>query len=158
MSKLSLMILKESLEKKIGILDEILQITEKQKTVLEMPSVDYEAFDKFANEKEPLIEQLNKLDEGFEILYEKVKKDLETHKDECVDCIAQMKQLIKAVMEKSTSIQALEARNKQTIEAVFRKERQACSQGKKSMQVALGYYRNMNNSQIVPPQFMDQKK
>lgn len=158
MSELSLMILKDCLEKKNKILDTILQISSKQSEILAAPSVDYEAFDVCVNEKDTLIEQLNKLDEGFESLYARVKQAVEANKADYATQIWQMQQFIREIMEKSTSIQAIEARNKQTVEALFRAERQGLNQGKKTMKVALNYYKSMNNSQVVPPQFMDHKK
>lgn len=158
MSELSLTILKECLEKKNKILDDILRISSRQNDILTAQSVDFEAFDECFNEKSVLIEQLSKLDEGFETLYERVKTELEMNKASYATQIGQMQQLIKDIVEKSTVIQATEARNKQTVEAFFKAERQGLNQGKKTMQVALNYYKNMNNSQVVPPQFMDQKK
>lgn len=158
MSKLSLTILKESLEKKNTILDEILRISTEQNDILSQQSVDYDAFDKCVDEKEVLIERLNELDEGFETLYGSVKQDIEANESLYGEQIGQIQGLIKEVMEKSTSIQIAEARNKQAVETLFRMERQGLSQGKKNMKVALNYYKNMSNSQVVPPQFMDHKK
>lgn len=158
MSGQYLMIMQESLEKKIEVLDEILRISREQSEVLAQDPVDYEHFDRCVDEKDPLIERLNKLDSGFEKLYQNVKADLENNKSKHKDWIENTKKLIAEIMEKSTTIQAVEARNKQAVECALRKSRRAISHDKQNLNVAMNYYRSMSNSQNVPPQFMDQKK
>lgn len=60
-------------------------------------------------------------------------------------------------MDKSVSIQAQENRNRMAVERAFYRERQDIGKGKRSMSVAMDYYRNMSNSHVVDPQYMDQK-
>ncbi|MDE6065125.1 MAG: flagellar protein FliT, partial [Lachnospiraceae bacterium] len=64
-----LKILEESLRKKLLVLDEIQAYNEKQKQVFQSDSVELDEFDAAVEEKGKLIEQISKLDEGFETLY-----------------------------------------------------------------------------------------
>lgn len=153
-----LTILQDDLKKKIDILDEIQRICKYQSKILASEPVAYDKFDQCVDDKDVCIEQLNKLDEGFELVYDRVREELQGKKEAYADWIAETQKLISAVMEKSVAIQAQEERNKQAVEAAFQKERQSLGKGKRSMQVARDYYRNMNNSQVVSPQYMDQKK
>ena len=69
-----LQVLSESLDKKILILDEISKLTEIQKDIVSADSFDDEAFDSNVEKKAGLIYELVKLDNGFQILYDNVKK------------------------------------------------------------------------------------
>ena len=99
-----------------------------------------------------------KLDEGFELLYERVREELQGKKEQYAAWIAETRKLITSVMDKSVSIQAQENRNRMAVERAFYRERQNIGKGKRSMSVAMDYYRNMSNSHVVDPQYMDQKK
>lgn len=153
-----LTILKESLKKKLAVLEEIQTISKYQSEILSKEPVSFDDFDRCVDEKDVCLEQLEKLDEGFEILYERVSGELKEHKAEHADWIAEMQKLIADVMDTSVAIQTQEERNKQAVEKAFQKERREYGKGKRSVQVARDYYRNMSNTGVVPPQFMDQKK
>lgn len=158
MSEQYLNILQESLEKKLSVLDEILRISHKQSDILTMEPVDFEQFDRCVDDKDICIEQLEKLDEGFEMVYEKVKQELHAHREQYAAWIADTQKMIAQIMERSVAIQAQEARNKQAVEQVLQKERRGYGKGKRSAKAAMDYYRHMSNTQVVDPQFMDQKK
>lgn len=158
MSEQYLNILRESLEKKLSVLDEILRISQNQSDILTTEPVDFEQFDQCVDDKDICIEQLEKLDEGFELVYEKVKQELYNHREQYTAWIADTQKMIAQIMEKSVAIQAQEARNKQAVEQVMQKERRGYGKGKRSAKAAMDYYRHMNNTQVVEPQFMDQKK
>ena len=66
--------------------------------------------------------------------------------------------LVTEVTDTSVQIQAQEARNKKLIEDYFRKEKDGIRMGRKSSQAAIGYYKTMSNSAVMPPQFLDSKK
>lgn len=153
-----LTILKESLQKKNQILDEIQRICDYQATVLDSAPIDYEKFDGYVDDKDICIKQLTRLDEGFEQLYNRVREELIDNKEAYADWIREVKALIAEITEKSVAIRTQESRNKQAVENVFRKERENMGKGKKSMKAAMDYYRNMNNTNVVTSQYMDKKK
>ena len=158
MNEQYLMILLDSLKKKNDILDEILRISMHQSEILAEEPLPFEAFDRCVDDKDICIERMNQLDEGFESLYQRVKQELEDNKQSYAKWIADCQQQIGLIMDKSVEIQALEARNKQSVENALKRERKDFSKGKRSVEVAKNYYRSVNNTSVIPPHFMDQKK
>lgn len=88
-----LKILEESLRKKLRVLDEIQSYNEKQKQIFQSDSVEMDEFDAAVEEKGKLIEQISKLDEGFEALYSNVSKELEGNREKYAKQIQTLKDL-----------------------------------------------------------------
>ena len=153
-------IMLESLEKKEKILTKISEKNLEQKAIVEVDELSFEEFDRIIDEKAELIDQLDVLDRGFESLYEQVKGKFQTDegKIKYKNEIACMQECIRSITEKSTSIQVQEQRNKQAIEAVFRNKKEKLRSGKLSSRAAVNYYKNMNQTNYVSPQFLDKKK
>ncbi len=153
-----LQILEESLHKKLDVLCKIEEVNKRQEQILKAEMVLDEEFDACITDKGVLIDELKKLDEGFESLYERIKEQLSAGKERYKIQIAALQKLITDVTEKSVSIQAQEARNKALVEQFFAKRKQELQKGRRSSKVAFDYYRSMNQSQVVMPQFLDKKK
>jgi len=153
-----LQVLEESLHKKMDVLGRIEEANRRQEQILKSTPVSEEDFDKSIEEKGAFIDELNKLDEGFETLYGNIKEQLSADREKYKVQIAAIQKLITRVTEKSVSIQAQEARNKVLVEGFFAERKQELQKGRRSSKAALDYYRNMNQSQVVMPQFMDRKK
>ena len=153
-----LQILEESLHKKMNVLCKIEEVNKWQEKLLKSEAVMEDDFDRSITEKGVLIDELNKLDEGFASLYEHIKEQLATGKERYKVQIAALQKLIVQVTEKSVSIQAHEERNRVLVEKYFAEEKQKLQKGRRSSKVAMDYYRSMNQSQVVAPQFMDKKK
>lgn len=153
-----LQVLEESLYKKLSVLCRIEDLNQAQEKLLKEDDISAEEFDKTIDSKGELIDELNKLDEGFDKLYGNISEQLMSGKERYKEHIAKLQTLISEVMDKSVSIQAQEARNKKLADKFFSKSRKELKQGKRSSKVAMDYYRNMNQSQVTSPQFMDQKK
>lgn len=153
-----LTILAESLEKKIQVLAEIQEYNKVQEQAFLAESVRLDDFDKAVEEKGRLIEQLTRLDEGFETLYAKLSAQLQDNRDKYAKEIARLQQLITQITEMSVAIQAQEKRNKQLVEQFFAKERAGLRQSRKSSKAAYDYYKGMNNNSFVQPQYYDSKK
>lgn len=158
MNEQYLNILLDSLVKKNDLLDEIQRLCKEQSEVLAAEPVDFDQFDSCMDNKDVCIEQLNTLDEGFETLYERIRDELQEHREEHTEWISKVQKLIAEITEKSVAIQAQEERNKKAVEAAIQKERKAYNIGKRSVQVATQYYKNMSNTNVVPAQYMDKKK
>ena len=107
---LSVMI--ESLEKKIAILTEIVEKNTEQNGILSSDELDTEAMQNNMDEKQSLIEQLNQLDEGFNIVFARIKQELEQNRSDYKVEIETMKQRIIQVTDLSMKIQTAEAYNK----------------------------------------------
>ena len=153
-----LQVLEESLYKKLDVLGRIETLCARQEQILSAEIVSEEAFDSSIEKKGVLIDELAKLDEGFETLYGHIKGQIAEGKERYKAQIASLQKKIAEVTEKSVAIQAQEARNKNLAENYFAKAREDLKKNRKSSRAALDYYRNMNKMQVVSPQFMDKKK
>lgn len=153
-----LSVLEDSLKKKLQILDELTDYTMQQQELLKVEELDYEAFDRLVDQKDPLIQRIMELDQGFETVYDRIKEQLLGNKEQYAAQIRALQSLIGELTDKSVKLQTMEQRNKSAIEQQFRKSREKIRQGRQNKQAALNYYKNMNNSNYVPPQFLDDKK
>ncbi len=148
----------QSLQKKVQVLDEIIEKNKEQQQILEQEEFDGDAFEQNVEEKGNLIDHINFLDEGFEELYSRVKAVLETEKKAHKEDILLMKQLITEITEKSVTIQSEEVRNRRLVERRFSQERKKVKSMRNSSTVAKQYYTNMAKLNYVDAQFMDKKK
>lgn len=153
-----LQILAESLQKKLTVLEQIEEQNKEQEAILQEQEVSMDAFEATVDRKSELIEALNKLDEGFEILYEKLREQLLEHREQYKEQIRRLQQLVTAVTEKGVAVQTQELRNKRLVESYFKKEKEGVRRGRISSRAALDYYRNVNQVNHIDPQFMDKKK
>lgn len=153
-----LSVLEDSLRKKLEIVDELTAYTLEQQELLQAEELDYEGFDQLVEKKDPLIQKIMELDQGFETVYDRIKEQLLQNKEQYAAQIRTLQTLISDLTDKSVKLQAMEQRNKSTVEQQFRKSRETIRKGRQNQQAALNYYKNMNNSSYVPPQFLDNKK
>lgn len=153
-----LQILQDSLEQKLLVLTAIEQKSKEQSVLVANPNVALDDIDKNMEEKSKLIDQLSRLDGGFETLYNNIREELLDKKDAYKPQIAKIQELISKVMEKSASIEVIEARNKTAIEAIFRNRRKELQHKRNVSTVARQYYQSANRLTVIPPQFLDKKK
>ena len=155
-----IIIMIESLQNKIDVLDQIIRCNDQQTEILKDEVTDWDAFDRNADEKAALIEQMNKLDQGFDQVFAEIEGLLVSSdgKTKYREQIRRMQSLISQITERSVSIQSTEARNKQLVERRFAQSHQRFGQSRNSSRVARDYYRNMQQTQVVSPTFLDSKK
>lgn len=153
-----LSILEDSLNKKLELLKKIESKSMEQSMMLKDRTVNPDFIDHNMDEKLKMINEVIHLDDGFESLYEKIKNELNQHKDRYQEEIKRLQDLIRKVTEKSTSIQAIEARNKSQMEIYFSNKKKEVQSKKSAMSIAKDYYQNMNKVRNVTPQFLDKKK
>jgi isopropylmalate/homocitrate/citramalate synthase len=151
-------VLLKSLENKIGILKKLEEKNQEQSQILKVTPFDSKPFDKNTEEKGILIEELEKLDKGFDSIYARVSDTLKKGKKIYVNEITQMKKMISDIMDLSVSIQAHESRNKVMVEQAFSAERKQAKKSKMASKASLNYYMNMSKTNYVDPQFLDQHK
>ena len=152
-----LLILEESLNKKIVFLDELSKLTNFQKDIVSAEEFDEEAFSKNLEQKDAIIRELDKFDRGFQILYDNIKAQIETNRDMYASEIKRLQELIKEVLDKSTNLQVMESRNKDLVKSRFASLKKEVRQLKKSRELAASYYKTMNNISSEPF-FLDKKK
>lgn len=153
-----LQILQDSLEKKIDLLGTIEEKSKEQEIIIKKENFTFQEMDENMEEKSKLIEQLSLLDNGFETLYEKIRKELLENKDQYRIQIEEIQNLIVEVTARGASIEAIEARNKVAIEAYFSREKKELQKRKNVSSVARSYYQTAKQMNNVVPQFLDTKK
>lgn len=152
-----LQILEESLNRKITILDELEKLTMSQREIVQADDFDDEGFNTNVEQKAALIRELEKLDRGFQILFDNVKKQLDENRAQYAEEIRRLQELVKGIMDRSTELQVMEARNKDMIKSRFAALKKEARTIKKSREMAANYYKTMNNISSEP-YFMDKKK
>ena len=150
--------LKQGLEKKIQILDKIIEENALQRQLLADPELDPDDFEKNLNDKTALVEQLTMLDDGFDTVYERVREELQQNRAAYAVDITCMQKYISAIMEKSTQIQTEEQRNRELVVQKFTSVKKQIREVKSSHKAVNEYYQNMMKLNYVEPQFMDNKK
>lgn len=151
-------ILTDTLNKKNQILDKLIIINKGQETILSSLDVDVESFDETINKKQELITQLNQLDDGFEMVYARVQEEIRQQTFRYREEIVIIQGLIKAIIDKSTTIQTMEKTNKCKIENYLTKQKQEIKNYKVSSQTVTNYYKNMTNEHYGESYFLDKKK
>lgn len=155
-----------SLDRKIEILNRIEQENRKQRDLLDFPVqekeaeevFEEEAFQRTVEEKGRLIEELLKLNEGFDLLFAKVQKELSGQWEDYRSQVRTMQEKIRMVTELSSRIQVQEQRNKALVDRYFSEERTKIKIGKRSTASAMKYYQTMNKTQHVGPQVFDENR
>lgn len=148
----------DSLQKKVTILDKIIEVNEKQTgiiTNIKKNMADYEAS---LDEKQLLIDELNLLDEGFQTLYNRIQEEIVNNADLHKNEIKEMQRYISLITEKSVEIQTKEEKNRQVISQQFSSFRQEVKKFKQNKKATSQYYNTMQKTNYITPQFLDKKK
>ena len=127
-----LIILSESLDKKLEVLQKIQDYNKRQEEIFSAENVDMSLFDDAVEEKQRL--------------YEKLARELEGNRERYAAQIRELQQKVSRVTELSVTVQAQEARNKKLIENYFAKERAGIGQRRKNAKSAYDYYKSMSGA------------
>lgn len=153
-----LQIMIECLEKKIDVLDRVLELDKRQISIaLEQP-FDMEKYDKTMDEKGELIDELNKLDDGFTSTYEHVRDEVQADPKAYADKVQRMQDLIRMAIDKGVAVEAQEQRGKQAMQSAMSAKRKEIKTIKVTNAAAAQYYKAMSRINDVDPQLMDKKK
>ncbi len=158
MNQSSAQILLQSLEKKNVLLDQMISLNSEQEVILKREEFDMDAFDEAINRQSACLEELDKLDHGFEAVYDRVREELMQNKERYRTEIAGMKEQIQQITDKIVTINAGNMRNKMLAENQFKRKQLAIGSGMSKNKAASNYYNSMNNLNYVSPQFYDSKK
>lgn len=152
-----LSILSESLDKKLEVLQRIQDYNKRQEECFTAGNADMSGFDAAIEEKGRLIEEVKRLDAGFETLYAELAEELKAGRERYAGEVRLLQEKVAAVTDMSVTVQAQEARNKKLIEQYFAGQRREIRNNRVASKAAFDYYRSMSNTNHVPPQFMDSK-
>ncbi|MCI9315646.1 MAG: flagellar protein FliT [Lachnospiraceae bacterium] len=151
-------ILLQSLEKKNKVLDQMILQNCLQERILKEEDLDMDAFDAAIEQQSDYVDELDRLDRGFEAVYDRVREELMQNKEHYRTEITRIKEQIQLITDKIVTLNAGNMRNKMLAEAQFKKKKLAIGSGVSKNRVATNYYNNMNNLNYVSPQFYDNKK
>ena len=151
-------ILLQSLKKKNNLLDQMIQQSGIQEEILKQDDIDTDAFDASIDRMGLYVEELEKLDQGFEAVYDRVREELMRNKAQYRTEILRMQEQIQQITDKIVTLNAGNMRNKVLAENQFKKKRMALGEGISKNRVAKNYYNSMNNLNYVKPHFYDNKQ
>lgn len=153
-----LQLLIETLEKKEGILKGILDKSKAQLKLAEQELLDAERFDQLVDDKAVLLEEMAKLDEGFDRTYERIRNELLRHKDEYKKEIALLQKLIAKGVDLGAQISAAEGRTKDKLVGSLKRTKKELAKKRVSSKIATDYYKTTNNLKHIDSLFLDKKK
>lgn len=153
-----LQLLIESLEKKKGILAEILAKSKLQGEIALADDFEAEQFDLLADEKSELISQMDEVDQGFDATFQRIKDELLSDKDKYKKKIVRMQGLIRETVDLGAQIHATELRTKDSVSRVLKNNRQELLKRKNSSKSVRDYYKANSQLDFVGSYFIDQKK
>ena len=146
------------LRKKEFHLQELLTLTKEQEQLWKAEELDDVAFNETMEKKEVHIKKILEFDSGFQAIYNRIEEELKNHAAEYKEQVLELQQLIAEVTELGVSLQALEQKNKASMEARLLERKKGIKQFKVSRQTADRYYKNMVGMQQGTSYFMDEKQ
>ena len=151
-------LLENNLNKKSVLLQEMADVLEQQLHLLNASDMQMEELDLCMEKQGGLTEALESLNEEADSLYEYLQKADISAVTGNASKIARIKELLSQITTDFEILQKKEQSARQRMDAFFQKERKNFGDGRRSSKAALDYYKSMSGSNVVPPQFMDQKK
>ncbi|MBO4338283.1 MAG: flagellar protein FliT, partial [Lachnospiraceae bacterium] len=120
MSEAYMSMLIASQEKKLELLEKAIELDREQEEIITGEKPDMGALDANINAKGALIDELDKLDDGFESLYAKVRDEFINNKEAHKEEIRTLQDLIRKITEKIAEVEAIEARSKINFESFMK--------------------------------------
>lgn len=148
----------DSLGKKYGILDELMKVTITQQVIIDSESFDENEFSKTISLKEEQINNLMEIDRGFELVYDRIRDELNDNRGKYTEKIISLKELVTRVTDLSVKLQALEKGNKSKLEALLADKRKNIRSARLSNETVSNYYKSMSGNQNQQSHFYDKKK
>jgi len=151
-------LLADVLKKKIEVLTTLLDLTEQQDSIITTEPFNDEEFLNTISAKEGYIDELLKLEDGFERIYSTIKEELTSSKDKFADEISKFKEYIGIITDLSVKLQSTEARNKQKMETYLAAQRNNLRKSRISNQTVANYYKTTSLQHEAQSYFYDKKK
>jgi flagellar biosynthesis/type III secretory pathway chaperone len=150
-------LLVDTLRKKSEVLNQLMQLTEQQESIIASEEFNDDEFFEIVALKDEKLTALSKLDDGFEQLFESVKEELFTSKVKYVEEITVLKQLITSITDVSVKLQALETRNKAKMDVYFSNQRNEIKRSRLSNKTVASYYKTISKQNEAESFFYDKK-
>lgn len=157
-NKTYVVILRDSLVNKKRILDNIIELTEKQYELVKNGDVEADEFEELIDEKGKNIAMLSMIDDGFDGVYARVRDEIQAQPDKYKDILAEIRKLIEETIARGAKIETLEHRNKEHIEAFIENKKTEVKEFRARQSSSKYYNMNMGNQhQEGSSYFMDKK-
>ena len=151
--------MEESLVKKIELLEQLQVLNQEQKDILEDYNTSPDDLEENMDKKSSIIDVLDKMDDGFQNLYDKIKPEIESNREAYATEIKNMQESIRKITDLSANLQAEEARNKELAKNRFSFVRSQIKDTRANQKAVASYYNSMmNNTGYEGSQFWDKKK
>ena len=105
-----------------------------------------------------MIEEINKLDEGFELTYNRVREMIKENPEAYRDKIEKLQNSIRTLVDKGVEIEASERRNQIKFDLKVSKGKDKIRSYNLNSNAVTKYYSNMNGSVDGTTYFVDKKK
>lgn len=153
-----ILLLIDSLNKKYNILNELMQITTTQRSIIDSGNFDEDEFLQTITLKEKLINSLAELDRGFELVYDRIRVELNENRNQYTTEISVLKELVTKVTEFSVKLQAQEKINKANLESQLASKRKSIKSARLSNETVTNYYKSMSGKQNQQSSYFYDKK
>ena len=150
--------LRESLQKKVSLLRDIIVRNEEQRDILRDENASPDEFQANIDAKDELVQQIVALDEGFDSIFKKVENELTANKALYADEIRRMQGLIKEITDLSERVRSQERSNSDLARAKFSNIKTRVKKARQGQKAVNNYYQSMMNTSYYDPQFYDSKK
>ncbi len=148
--------LRESLQKKVSLLQEIIELNKQQEAILRDPGSSPDEFDENTASKQTIIDQIISMDEGFDQLFERVRDELESNKAKYRDDIEAMKTMIRQITDLSAKVRIQEKANYDLAQKKFSSIKEQAQKVRVSQRAVTKYYQSMGRRlDNYDPQFLD---
>ena len=117
-----------------------------------------EAFYKLLQKKQSYVERLEKMDQGFEQVYQRIRETIQGNPGSYRGRIQELQERIGHLTEIGVSLEVQERRNKERFDFLLSSSRSKIRNYKVSNQAAAQYYKNMANRFQGDSYFVDKKK
>lgn len=137
--------MEDSLKRKKRVLVRLLEQTREQEILLK-GEMDPDQFLAILDEKGKQIDELNRLDEGFDRLFKAVEKEIHANRSAYESQIKNMQKLIGEVSELGIQLQALEHQNSGHFKVYLANQRKDIREFHLNNRTAVSYFQNMANA------------
>lgn len=156
--KRDIIIIKECLEKKERILNNLMEMTRQQEEYLSGSGFDMDVFNQMIDVKDEMIDELNTVDDGFEATYERIGSYLKENQELHTLDIRDIQNRVREITRLSVSLQALEERNRAALEKALASKNKEIHSFRKGSEMVNNYYQAMSGYGIATQSTLDQKK
>jgi hypothetical protein len=147
----------DSLRKKSQVLNELMRLSTEQQRMISSNTFDEDEFMETISLKEVQISKLLELDRGFELVYDRIREELNASQGKYTAEIITLKELVTMITDLSVKLQALEKSNKSNLELLLSKKRKNIKNARLSNETVANYYKAMSKVSKDQSHFYDKK-